>query len=376
MQTMLNIAVLALLASATVPAWTVPVDSRTTAQWMAESPGRVYVIRDGSPAALDTTNGAVLWRAADVHASGAPAYLRGAVAVPQGGRLLVLDASNGRVRATRILGGEVAVAAAPGALVAISYGSHAANFLAGFDPAGRMLWKRAIARTGNAILTALGGNAVAIEDYDTRDDVIFDATDGKAVAQATSVNSIIGNDGRYVWFSVVDGGIKGLDLDTNRSIALHGHVLAKGASVEHAVAVAVIDGRLHVIDLRTQSDARLRVDGRWIGGPVAGKILVERGDGLYVQPLSSSEKAVRVARYTSESRIVASDNFIAYVGLLNGTVLAIDMRAGRLVQRTQTPCRFYEGFTASAGTAIVHCDAGDNRSQLVAFPRALLTARR
>jgi len=116
----------------------------------------------------------------------------------------------------------------------------------------------------------------------------------------------------------------------------------------------------------------LRIDGRWIGGPIAGKILIERGDGLYVQPLAPDGKAVRVARYGSPSRIVAADRAIAYVGLLDGEILAIDMRKARIVQKAATPCRIYEGFTANGTTSIVHCDSDARRSQLVALARAAL----
>jgi hypothetical protein len=202
--------------------------------------------------------------------------------------------------------------------------------------------------------------------------LVLDAKNGNAVAQAAYVDSLIGADGRYLWFSVAGGGIKGLDLDTNRTIAVHGHVLPKGASVEHGRAVAVIDGRLHAIDVASNTDRKLHIDGRWIGGPIADKILIERGDGLYVQPLAANAKARRVARYTSESRIVAADRAIAYVGLANGEVIAVDMRAERTVQKISTPCRFYEGFTASGTTSIVHCDSDASHSRLVALVRAAL----
>jgi hypothetical protein len=131
----------------------------------------------------------------------------------------------------------------------------------------------------------------------------------------------------------------------------------------------VIDGRLHAIDIASGTDTRLRIYGRWIGGPIAGKILIERSDGLYVQPLSPAAKATRVARYTAESRIVASGRGIAYVGLLDGEIMAIDMRTARLVQKISTPCRFYEGFTASGTTSIVQCDSDATHSRLVAFKR-------
>jgi outer membrane protein assembly factor BamB len=361
---------IALLLAALL-SWTAPVDSRTMPQWLAESPGRVYAIQDGHLAALSAANGDVLWTN-PVAAADAPAYLRGTLAVPTGNGLAFIEARSGRTIVVLHAPGSVSVAPGSSAIVAVHYGDGTSAWAAGYDRHARVLWTRRLERTENMQVYPIAGDAVAVFDLWKNAALVLDAKTGNAVAQATYVDSLIGQDGRYLWFSVAGGGIKGLDLDTNRTIAVHGHVLPKGASVEHGRAVAVIDGRLHVIDLRSGTDRRLRIDGRWIGGPIAGKILVERGDGLYVQPITGSGRARRVVRYSSESRIVAADRSIAYVGLLNGRIIAIDMRTERAVQNIWTPCRFYEGFTASGTTSVVHCDSQSGHSQLVAFARAAL----
>jgi outer membrane protein assembly factor BamB len=328
-------------------------------------------MRDGAVVAIDTANGATAWRSGIVAAS-APAYFRGTLAVPAANALYFLDARNGRVKSARRMPGVIAVVSATSGFLAVRSIRNGGAAAAGYDARGSVRWKRVLPPIVNVELEALAGDAVALFDLGANTALVLDAANGNAVAQTSYVDGLIGADGRFLWFSVAGGGIKGLDLDTNRSIAVHGHVLPKGAVVEHGLAVAVIDGRLHVIDLATRTDRRLRIDGRWIGGPIAGKILVERGDGLYVQPIAENGKATQVARYDSPSRIVAADRAIAYVGLLDGEIFAIDMRKARAVQKASTPCRFYEGFTASGTTSIVHCDSDASHSQLVALSRAAL----
>lgn len=196
----------------------------------------------------------------------------------------------------------------------------------------------------------------------------FDAATGRAVASAADADTLVGSDGRYVWFTVREGGIKGLDLNTNRTFVMHNQIERGQAIAEHNRAVAVIGGRLTLIDLHTQQSSPLHIDGRWIGGPVDGKIFIERGDGLYLQSIDPGATAFRVAGYKSEARYVTSDRSVGYVGHRDGTMLVIDLDRDRLLHRYATGCNFYEGVTASGNSAVVHCDAG-TQSQLVGFTR-------
>src|SRR5579884_2625727 len=108
------------LTAASSPIWNVAVDSRTTAEWMAESSGRVYALQNGDAVAIETAHGGTLWRA-HVQADGAPAYLRGILAVPVSRGLGFLDAASGRTRGLLALSGSVAVVAGQSSFVAVRF---------------------------------------------------------------------------------------------------------------------------------------------------------------------------------------------------------------------------------------------------------------
>jgi hypothetical protein len=89
-----------------------------------------------------------------------------------------------------------------------------------------------------------------------------------------------------------------------------------------------------------------------------------------VQSLDSNAKPVRFAAYASNSILATSDHARAVVALADGTVLTIDMSTGKLLQAIETPCRIFEGVTASGTRTLVHCDRDAAHSQIVAFGRA------
>jgi hypothetical protein len=124
---------------------------------------------------------------------------------------------------------------------------------------------------------------------------------------------------------VIGGGIKGIDVDTTRTVVLHGSVLRGAARVEHGIAVAVVDGRLTRLDLVRGTTETLKVDGRWIGGPSAGRIFVERDDGVYVRSLAPDAHQFRVARYTGQARTVAASGPHGIIGMEDSRIFVVDL---------------------------------------------------
>ncbi len=364
--------------AATRPRWVAPIDSRNTDQWLSESAGVVYGARNGRLVAIDLRSGGTRW-IAPVAVTGRSASGGGFVAAPSARALSFIDARDGRTVATRRIGAAPGVASYSAGFVAVVAARSGKTVAHAFAFDGTPRWTKTFAFGADpGRIVSLGGDAVGLRARDAI--LVIDGRDGRAVAQTDGIEDLIGADGRYLWFNVVNGGIKGLDLDRNRSRALHGSIVKGAARVEHGVAVAVIDGRLQKIDLtRDDGDAAaagaMRVDGRWVGGPAAGRIFLERGDGMYVRALDDRAKPRRVARYTGESRIVAVDGRRAMIGMESGTIYVVDVMSGRQLAQIDTTCRAYEGFAASGTTTIVHCDDETHAAELVAFDRYPQAAR-
>ncbi|HWT04221.1 MAG TPA: hypothetical protein VN224_00560 [Xanthomonadales bacterium] len=364
--------------AASRPRWVAPIDSRNRDQWLSESAGVVYGARSGRLVAIELRSGGTRW-IAPVAVVGRSASGGGFVAAPSAHAVSFIDARNGRTAATRRIGANPGVASYSDGFVAIVAAPSGATVARAFAFDGTPRWTKTFAFGADPErVVSLGGDAVGLRGRDAI--LVIDGRDGRAVAQTDGIEDLIGADGRYLWFNVVHGGIKGLDLDRNRSRALHGSIVKGAARVEHGVAVAVIDGRLQKIDLtRDDGDAAaigvMRVDGRWVGGPTAGRIFLERGDGMYVRALDDRAKPQRVARYTGESRIVAVDGRRAMIGMESGIIFVVDVTSGKQLAQIDTTCRAYEGFAASGTTSIVHCDDETHAAQLVAFDRYPQAAR-
>ncbi len=358
--------------AASRPRWVTPIDSRTADQWLSESAGVVYGARNGQLVAIDLRSGGTRW-IAPVAVVARSASGGGFVAAPSADAVSFIDARNGRTIVTRRMGEGPGVASYSAGFVVIVPHGGGVTVARAFSFDGKPRWTKSFAFGADPRrVVSLGGDAVGLRGRDTI--LVIDGRDGRSVAQTDGIEDLIGADGRYLWFNVVNGGIKGLDLDRNRSRALHGSIVKGAARVEHGVAVAVIDGRLQKIDL-TRDDGdnaavtSMRVDGRWVGGPAAGRIFLERGDGMYVRALDDRSKPRRVARYAGESRIVAVDGRRAMIGMENGIIYIVDVASGRQLAQIDTTCRAYEGFAASGSTTIVHCDDETHAGVLVAFDR-------
>ncbi|MDB5070187.1 MAG: hypothetical protein JWM87_1298 [Candidatus Eremiobacteraeota bacterium] len=349
------------------PRWVVPIDSRTTDQWLSTHSGVVYGARDGKLVALDLRDGRVRWRAA-VAPWTKSAVSRDAVAAPTETGLVFLRARDGRVVRSVRSGPSPIVAGAPSGFVSVTRTRTGVEARAWtFD--GRPRWTRHFRGAPFGTLLPLGGDAIGLTVPGSGDLLAIDASNGHALASADGVDSLIGADGRYLWFNVIGGGIKGIDVNTTRTVVLHGSVVRGAARVEHGIAVAVVDGRLTRLDLVRGTTEALKVDGRWIGGPSAGRIFVERGDGVYVRDLTPGARQYRVARYTGQARTVAADGRTGMIGMEDGRIFIVDIANARSLETIDTPCAAYEGFAASGDTTLVHCDDRDHVSKLVAFGR-------
>ena len=354
------------------PRWVTPIDSRTTDQWLSESAGVVYGARAGRLVAIDLHSGGTRW-IAKVAVIGRSASGGGFVAAPSADAVSFIDARNGRVAVTRQTGESPGVASYSTGFVTVVAHEGGITVARAFSFDGTPRWTKQYRFGADPQrLVSLGGDAVGLRGRDAI--FVIDGRDGRGVARTNGIDDLIGSDGRYLWFNVMGGGIKGLDLDRNRSRALHGSIVKGAARVEHGVAVAVIDGRLQKIDLTRGGDDEaavkpMHVDGRWVGGPSAGRIFLERSDGMYVRALDDRAKARRVAHYTGEARIVTADGRRALIGMQSGIIYVVDVASGRQLAQIGTTCRAYEGFAASGTTTLVHCDDEKSAAQLVAFAR-------
>jgi outer membrane protein assembly factor BamB len=363
----LLLAALPAAATGVAPRWVVPIDSRTTDQWLSAHSGVVYGARSGKLVALDLRTGRVRWSAA-VAPWTKSAASRDAVAAPTESTLVFLRARDGHVVRRVAVGMSPIVAGAPSGFVSVTRtrtGVEARGWT--FD--GRPRWTRHFRSAPFGTLLPLGGDAIGLTVSGSGDLLAIDASNGHALASADGVDSLIGADGRFLWFNVIGGGIKGVDVNTTRTVVLHGSVVRGAARVEHGIAVAVVDGRLARLDLVRGTTDTLKIDGRWIGGPSAGRIFVERGDGVYVRDLTPGARQYRAARYTGQARIVAADGRTAMIGMADGRIFVVDVTRARSLVTIGTPCAAYEGFASSGETTLVHCDDRANVSKLVAFAR-------
>jgi PQQ-like domain len=349
------------------PRWIAAIDSRTTDQWLSEDARVVYGARDGKLVALDLRDGHVRWRAA-VEPVTKSAVHGAAVAAPTADGIAFLDARDGRVVRRVVLADPPIVAGAPAGFVSVTR-TRTGVEARGWTLDGRPRWTRHFRAAPFGTLLPLGGNALGLTRPGTGDLLAIDARDGKAMASADGVDTLIGADGRYLWFNVIGGGIKGIDVDTNRALVLHGSIVRGAARVEHGIAVAVVDGRLTRLDLRAGTTEPLNVDGRWIGGPSAGRIFIERGDGMYVRDLAPGSRQRRVARYAGQARTVAADGRVGMIGMQDGRIFVVNVVRAKQLATIQTPCAAYEGFAAAVATTLVHCDDAAHASRLVAFTR-------
>jgi len=359
------------LGAATAPTasarWMAAIDSPNVDQWLSVRGATVYAVRDGHVVAIDTHSGITRWTSREAVDS-RPAVGGHTVYAPVRKGIVAFDASSGSVVGHLALDATptlLTVGATALALVDTPGGpgerAHAVAY--GFQDSLTPRWKRVLEpgwknpadAGGNVVLLANGANVLAL-----------DAASGDALAATDGVDTYVGRNNRVLWFSVAGGGIKGLDLDTNRAVAVHDSIVRGAVRVEGSTAVAVIAGRLMRLALPAGTTQPLPIDGRWVGGPARGIIFVSRQDGTYAVPLDGG-KPVRLVTNTSDARFLTANGDRAFFLTNDGSVVAADLRSVRALVRWPTACSFVEGVHRIDGGALVHCDDAQHVSHLYAF---------
>ena len=346
-----------------VPPWTIGVDSRSTDQWLAEAPGSVFATSHGNLIAIDSATGNLRWKST-LQAQGAPAVRRTVRCSRDAWRARVSRFGSGSTR--RVLSGvnTTSLAGSPSTVVAFD---NQTSRLCGLSAARQRRGAEISAYT-----TEMGRSSdwavISSPFLQMPAGRYFDAANGRAVAAAADADTLVGSDGRYVWFTVREGGVKGLDLDTNRTFVMHNQIergqvhcrtRSRGGRSRWAPAL---------IDLQTQQSSQLHIDGRWIGGPVDGKIFIERGDGLYLQSIDPACEEHFALQRTRAKRAMSRATDRSDTWAPRRHHARHRSGAGPALAPFATGCNFYEGVTASGKTTVVHCDAG-TQSQLVGFAR-------
>jgi hypothetical protein len=92
--------------------------------------------------------------------------------------------------------------------------------------------------------------------------------------------------------------------------------------------------RYRLVPPAGQTPLVLVSDGRWIGGPHEGRLVVERYDGLWlIGATGNAVRSIRAIAYdatTTHADVVAFAGALAYVGFSDGRLVALDVRSGRL----------------------------------------------
>jgi outer membrane protein assembly factor BamB len=348
--------------------WSLTIDSRNAAgPWLSVARGLVYCVRDGHVVAIDLRTGRIRWRS-NVAVESRPALGGDTLYLPIAHGVIALDSRTGRETGRRrfertptLLGaGSTAVA-----IVNVERRGGESVSLFGFRDRLVPCWQRQLAAQWDRADTI--GNATLLLWETTGTGVMaLDAGNGDVAAATDGVEDYVGRDRRTLWFSVAGGGLKSLDLDTNRSAAVHNAIVRGAVRVEGATAVAVVSGRLTSIALPGGAQTPLRIVGRWVGGPSNGNIFVARSDGTYAQPLAGG-KPIRLAVNTSDTRFLTATGRKAYFATNDGGIVAADLASLAPTRKFASSCRFVEGLRVTADSALVHCDDIRMRSRLYAF---------
>lgn len=343
--------------------WSLAIDSRDTAgPWLSVGRGLLYCVRGGHVIAVDLRSGHIRWRS-HVAVESRPALGGATLYLPVARGIVALDARTGHELGRRDVARTPLLIGAGATAVAIV--NHDGVRLLGFHDSLVPRWQRQLgAQWGRA--DTIGNETVLLwEVYGSRV-MALDARNGDIAAATDAVEDYVGRDRRTLWFSVAGGGLKSLDLDTNRSTAMHNAIVRGAVRVEGPTAVAVVAGRLVSIDLRDSVQRPLHVDGRWVGGPADGTLFVARTDGTYAAPLAGGAP-VRLAVDTSETRFLTATGRHAYFATNDGGIVAADLASRAPTRTLGSACRFVEGVRVTAQTALVHCDDARMRSRLYAF---------
>ncbi len=343
--------------------WMLPIDSRNTDQWVSARANVIYTISNGHVVAIDAATGVTRWTSTAVVVS-RPAIGGSTIYAPVPNGILALDAQSGVARGVMRVTGTPTLLTSDEMAVALVRGTDATIVL-GLRDTLRPHWRRQFEPGWSRPFSA-GFNVVVLYGSHSADVLALDSHTGNAVAAADGVDDYVGRDGRTLWFSVAGGGLKGLDLDKNTSVAIHDSVVRGAVRVEGKTAVAVIDGRLVKLALPSGAVQALPIHGRWVGGPIAGVIFVARSDGMYGLRLDGGKPSL-LATNISDTRFLTAQNRRAFFQTNDGSIVVADTDTLKPIARWPTDCTFVEGVHLIADGALVHCDLKTMSTRLYAF---------
>jgi outer membrane protein assembly factor BamB len=360
----------------TTQRWALAIDSRNTGQWLSVRRGVVYCVRNAHVTAIDVATGHVHWASSE-KVEGRPAIGGRTVFAPVPSGVVALDAATGRELGRFRLPGAPEMLTTDSTAVAVVNGDTHGRLL-GFRDHVQPRWQREFIGSwgrpedvGRSTILVWGGrsgdDSLPAAFWESSAAVLaLDATTGNAMAATDGVEDYVGRNERTLWFSVVGGGLKSLDLATNTSASIHNSIVRGAVRVEGATAVAVVDGHLTKISLPDGRQERLRIDGRWVGGPADQTIFVAREDGTYALRLSGG-RPIRLVTNTAHTRFLTSTGKSVYFAVDDGCIVVANLDNPTLTTRLKTACRFVEGVHVIDRGALVHCDDARWSSRLYAF---------
>ncbi len=155
---------------------------------------------------------------------------------------------------------------------------------------------------------------------------------------------------------------------------LAGRVQSKWAAVEgDALYVAVLDRlyRYRLGPAAGQHPLLVAAGGRWIGGPYAGALLIDRADGLWAvhadETGTRETLAVPHDAAVEVAALAVSDGY-AYAALTDGTVAGFALRDGRRAIEARVPCSSYRGVAVGSTSVLLVCTSRAAPT-VYAFPR-------
>ncbi len=155
---------------------------------------------------------------------------------------------------------------------------------------------------------------------------------------------------------------------------LAGRVQSKWAAVEGDALYATVLDRLYRYRLGPaagQHPLLVAAGGRWIGGPYAGALLIDRPDGLWtVRADEARTREILAVPHGAQVEVAAlalSDGY-AYAALTDGTVAGFALRDGRRAIAARVACTSYRGVAVGSTSVLLVCTSRAAPT-VYAFPR-------
>jgi hypothetical protein len=340
----------------------------TSGQRLSTDGTSIFITAAGAIHAYDSSSGKERWHTTDRGFS-APAFASGSVAALDArGSLRAYDARSGRLRWTLATPGSGSVASTGRGFFVNGHMRDGAFFAS--ITGGRALWIDRLRGEDPGWIAVIHGNTVYVGDNEDgaiiRSSIlVFRLGPGGGFDGETDAGEPVEADARGAWIAFASNmgsttfGV--LRLDEARRFGISAKWLyTPNTDVRSALpgfGTAVIGGgfvygQTHEVDLAAPNTVHAPIyryrlapaagqtplvmvsDGRWIGGPHSGVLVVERDDGLWL--IGAAENAVRPIRAMSydatatHADVVAFAGALVYAGFSDGRLVALDVRSGRL----------------------------------------------